>query len=207
MRQAAEVYLAAFPETIRQLGLEGLRPEAVRELFSACYEADDQCMYVAEAGGRVVGYVVCPVDVGWVWRRMLSPARLARLVGGVVSGRYGIGLAAAARVIKDALAMQRSLEPAGADCRARIVSIAVHPDFQGRGIGRRLMAAALESLQRRGAECVRLEVRPDNVAARRLYESLGFQDVGLVHDTRGPWVVMILRLDKGGGQRAAGSQR
>ena len=59
-----------------------------------------------------------------------------------------------------------------------IGNVAVHPDWQGRGIAGQLMDAALEEIAARGGRWVGLEVRDDNHAARHLYEHLGFREVG-----------------------------
>jgi ribosomal protein S18 acetylase RimI-like enzyme len=45
---------------------------------------------------------------------------------------------------------------------------------RGRGLGRALMNAAIEHARRRGADYMDLGTSEDDVAARRLYESLGF---------------------------------
>jgi ribosomal-protein-alanine N-acetyltransferase len=60
-----------------------------------------------------------------------------------------------------------------------IATIAVDEPFRGQGIAQRLLEAALHEAARRGAELMFLEVRPNNVAALRLYEKCGFQKVGL----------------------------
>lgn len=59
-----------------------------------------------------------------------------------------------------------------------IGNVAVHPQWQGRAIGRALVEAALEDIAARGGVWVGLEVREDNPVARRLYERLGFETVG-----------------------------
>jgi ribosomal-protein-alanine N-acetyltransferase len=64
----------------------------------------------------------------------------------------------------------------GDECE--ILSVGVEPAARGRGIGTRLMAAALAEARRRGAASVVLEVAADNEAARRLYAGLGFARVG-----------------------------
>ncbi len=61
---------------------------------------------------------------------------------------------------------------------AEIANLAVAAQGRRRGIGSALLAAALEEAQARGAVAVYLEVRDSNVAARRLYESHGFTEVG-----------------------------
>jgi ribosomal-protein-alanine N-acetyltransferase len=59
-----------------------------------------------------------------------------------------------------------------------IADIAVAPEARGRGIGGVLLDAAVAELRRVGVRTVYLEVRESNLAARRLYESRGFGDVG-----------------------------
>ncbi|MFB6311463.1 MAG: ribosomal protein S18-alanine N-acetyltransferase [Salinirussus sp.] len=55
-----------------------------------------------------------------------------------------------------------------------IKDVAVHPDFQRRGLGRRLVRRALGVLDAEGASSVKLEVRASNEAAISLYRDLGF---------------------------------
>lgn len=68
-------------------------------------------------------------------------------------------------------------------CRAagpevELLLIAVVPDQRGRGVGRLLVERAICDAGQRGAEVLFLEVRENNLAARRLYQSVGFADVG-----------------------------
>ena len=56
----------------------------------------------------------------------------------------------------------------------QILNVAVHPSYQGQGIGRILVEAALEEFRKRGASFVNLEVRPSNAAAISLYIRCGF---------------------------------
>lgn len=58
---------------------------------------------------------------------------------------------------------------------ADIMTIAVAPRAQGRGVGGRLLAALVERAARDGAEYLMLEVRDDNAPARALYERAGFE--------------------------------
>jgi diamine N-acetyltransferase len=55
---------------------------------------------------------------------------------------------------------------------------------QGRGYGRAALRAFLAMVREKQPRCrdVRLTVHPDNVAARALYESMGFAPTGLVLD-------------------------
>lgn len=61
---------------------------------------------------------------------------------------------------------------------AEIADIAVSADARRRGIGALLLDAAVEALAQRGIGTLFLEVRESNVAARALYESRSFVEVG-----------------------------
>jgi len=68
------------------------------------------------------------------------------------------------------------------------LGIAVRTSAQGRGLGRLMMAHLHAEAGRRGATMVRLRVHPDNVKARRLYESLGYTYAG---EDRGELVMLV----------------
>jgi [ribosomal protein S18]-alanine N-acetyltransferase len=61
---------------------------------------------------------------------------------------------------------------------AHIATIASHPVWRGCGLGQCLMLALLDEAIARGAVLSTLEVRVGNTPARRLYEKLGFEEVG-----------------------------
>lgn len=54
------------------------------------------------------------------------------------------------------------------------LGIAVRPDARGSGLARAFMLYLHAAARQRGAPRIRLKVYPTNVAARRLYESLGY---------------------------------
>ena len=61
---------------------------------------------------------------------------------------------------------------------AEILTLAVHPDRQRRGVGRALLGAALASAASSGARSMFLEVAETNAPACRLYAAAGFTEVG-----------------------------
>lgn len=66
-----------------------------------------------------------------------------------------------------------------ADGRWWIQRLMVGADDQGKGLGRAILREALRVLgEERGAAEVFLSFEPDNLVARRLYESEGFRDTG-----------------------------
>ncbi|VAX13550.1 Ribosomal-protein-S18p-alanine acetyltransferase [hydrothermal vent metagenome] len=84
---------------------------------------------------------------------------------------------------------------------AHILTLCVHPDFQRRGLARRIMTFMLKLAQKWQAETMHLEVRPSNHAAIELYASLGFTEVGrrpnyypAENDSREDALIMTLSL-------------
>ncbi len=62
---------------------------------------------------------------------------------------------------------------------AHLLNVCVHEAYRGRGVGRVLLRHLLERALASGALDAFLEVRPSNTAAIRLYQSLGFEAVGV----------------------------
>ena len=60
-----------------------------------------------------------------------------------------------------------------------IHNVAVHSEFRRRGIGRLLIEQVVLEARRRGSTRVTLEVRRSNLAAQKLYESIGFIPTGV----------------------------
>ena len=60
------------------------------------------------------------------------------------------------------------------------LTVVVHPRAQGEGLGRQLFTAFLEHVRQRETGITRVELitRESNARARKLYESLGFQQEG-----------------------------
>jgi ribosomal-protein-alanine N-acetyltransferase len=60
---------------------------------------------------------------------------------------------------------------------ADVQTIAVVPEFEGRGIGSALLTRLIDEARRRGAADVLLEVREDNPRAQQLYVRFGFEQI------------------------------
>ena len=60
-----------------------------------------------------------------------------------------------------------------------ISNVAVHPDFRGNGISRKMLEMLMREAREDGVRAFTLEVRAGNSIAIRLYESLGFRTEGV----------------------------
>jgi ribosomal-protein-alanine N-acetyltransferase len=81
---------------------------------------------------------------------------------------------------------------------AHILNVCVRPEFRCRGVGRQLLRYLLERSRALGMAEAFLEVRPSNITAIRLYQSLGFEQVGVrrgyYQATNGREDAAVLRL-------------
>jgi ribosomal-protein-alanine N-acetyltransferase len=62
---------------------------------------------------------------------------------------------------------------------AHVLNICIRHELRGMGVGRRLMDYLLDRAREEYMQDVFLEVRPSNTVAIGLYESMGFQRIGL----------------------------
>lgn len=62
---------------------------------------------------------------------------------------------------------------------AHLLNLGIAPDWQGRGLGRRFLRQLIDLARDYHAVTLLLEVRPSNLAARRLYLSTGFTEIAV----------------------------
>ncbi len=62
---------------------------------------------------------------------------------------------------------------------AHITTIAVHPDYRGKGVGEMLLVSLIERAIKAGAKWVTLEVRVSNHVAQNLYRKYTFKEAGV----------------------------
>ncbi len=82
--------------------------------------------------------------------------------------------------------------------QADLANIAVLPECRGQGLGKHLLEITLEKVHKMGACEIFLEVRESNAAARGLYLSSGFVEIGkrkkYYSNPREDAVIMICKL-------------
>ena len=64
---------------------------------------------------------------------------------------------------------------------AHITTIAMHPDYQGLGLGELMLTSLIDIAYEIKAKWVTLEVRVSNYRAQNLYRKYGFHDAGMRH--------------------------
>ena len=64
------------------------------------------------------------------------------------------------------------------DGGARVMMFAMHPNYRGRGKGTELLNALITRSRMEGIRYITLEVREENLSARKFYKGRGFIEVG-----------------------------
>ena len=62
---------------------------------------------------------------------------------------------------------------------AHVLNVCIRDEYRGRGLARKMLLYLLDRARTAGMYEAFLEVRPSNIAAARLYHSLGFEQVGI----------------------------
>ena len=62
---------------------------------------------------------------------------------------------------------------------SHVLNICVAPSWQGRGYGRAILEKLIAEATRFKADTMFLEVRPSNLSAIRLYQNMGFNEIGM----------------------------
>lgn len=154
---------------IREGFLSSLGEPFLRRLYRRIVRSPNSFVLVAADADGIAGFVAVATDV-----KRLYQAFVIR--DGVIAG-----LAAAPRLARSAGKVFETLRyPAAAASEseplppAEILAVSVAERAARRGVGHRLVLAALDELERRGVSSVKVVAGADNVAALGLYERCGF---------------------------------
>ena len=135
-------------------------------------EGFNRCVGAVARERRYLGMLDAPPLEAW-------RAFVARVIGD--GGVVLVAVDAAGEVVGWCDLQRRALE--GFRHVGRL-GIGMLPEVRGRGLGRRLMQAALTAARERGMERIELEVFASNTRAIALYERLGFVREGLKRRVR-----------------------
>lgn len=194
-REIALVYIDAFPESTAYYfpRKSRARLEKLVEFgFEILLLLGAKALIVEGTHGQVAAYCLYTKPNGRRipfrgWLKVLTRAFCAALL---LSPRE-LGKLVASRVMFIRhVQLQDKLPKEG----GRIASIAVSPKYQGKGLGSKLLAKALDELH---GFPVLLEVRTDNPSAQSLYLKHGFIKHGITRDKLGQWDIMAKSVPAG----------
>ncbi|MFF8969681.1 ribosomal protein S18-alanine N-acetyltransferase [Streptomyces sp. NPDC014995] len=112
------------------------------------------------------------------WSRGMFWSELAHARGPEATRRYVVAQAGDRIVGYAGLASSGTESDSGSAAGADIQTIAVARDYQGTGLGSRLLTELLRAATAFECAEVMLECRVDNIRAQKLYERFGFEPIG-----------------------------
>ena len=146
-----------------------VRPLTAAQL-DECWRLDQRCFIDGEAYSRETFDYLLTAPESVSYRAVTS--------GGVMAG-FVIGL----------------VEP---DHTGHVTTVGVAPEHRRRNLAKRLMGQVEEGFRKRNVRLVRLEVRTMNIAAQKLYESLGYsitQKLPKYYSNGGDGLLMLKSLE------------
>jgi ribosomal protein S18 acetylase RimI-like enzyme len=171
LRVAVEIYVAANPKSL----LTSFGRRQIRHYLSWQLKAKHiAAATAAEADGEVAGILLLVKNndlPGYLKQNKWFLARsFVRNVGILFTPLFRVRATQCVRcLVKPPKSWKR--QPG----TARILCIAVHPRFQGMGIGGELLKSAEELAYSRGHDRAELTVNPTNVSGIRFYERWGWE--------------------------------
>lgn len=188
----SDLFCRAFDDSIGFFVPNNFRiSEAVTDIFTLLHHSIPEGILVAvDDKETVLGYIVVTGDIRCLWKDAFLSGFVFRALYRWLTGSYGIGMTSVIRIIRNKLfymGFELSTKPVG-----QILSIAVDPCCHGKGIGKALVDSGLDLLNSRGVDTIKLEVRPENSAALRIYSRYGFVEKGRTRDLQGEWIIMQL---------------
>ena len=141
-----------------------------------------------------MGYAIFVTSLKRVQREAIRTGAIFRWAIAALRGGFALHPGALWRILLNKALFVRSGGRFRTQGDAQLLNIAVDPRAQGRGIGAALVHGGLNAMRSLGVLEVRLEVRPWNNGAVRLYEKTGWHEAGRTRDAEGEWLVMVANL-------------
>jgi GNAT superfamily N-acetyltransferase len=167
LQEVVEVHLQSFPSFF----LTFLGPKFLTLLYQNIPDCPEGVAIVASLNGRVEGFIAGVTQQKGFYRRIIKEHKWAFAAAslGALIKRPAI----APRLIR---ALRKQNEVGQASAEACLMSIAVRPEMEGRGIGKQIVEAFCKALRERGVKAVCLTTDQDNnERVNRFYQKLGFR--------------------------------
>ena len=207
--ELARIFIAAFDDgvlffsDVEDTRVKATRPEneletsarrkklenAVRDILKLFGQVfSDGFLVAVDENDKPQGYIIVISGVKSLWKEAVFGGHIFQFLSRWLQGKYGLTLFDVGKVIFNKVYYIAFSVRGTAD--AQILSLAVSPEARGKGLGSSLTGAGLDYLREIGIKRVKLEVRPDNSAAKHIYEKHGFKVVGKAKDLHDDWYVM-----------------
>lgn len=195
--QIASLFTESFIESVlHHCGGVLPEPQAMQDVFTLVYQAEPEAAIVArDVTGKVIGYCFAPTELSNLWLRAIWEGHLLKWAWRWISGKYGFGLHPVKIIIMNKVAFFYSAVTPSKPAKGRILSIAVAEEARGQGVANLLLENAIKYFSKKRINRVRLEVRPSNKVAIRLYEKWNFVFAGYTADSQGKWMIMYKEME------------
>ncbi len=188
--EVVEIFCSAFEDSITFFTPVTFKVRnAIRDIFALLCQVFGQGFLVAVKNNQVYGYIVIADDIKKLWVQAITSGFLKKAVVSIINGEYGLTFSTLYRIAYNKLfyfRFEMNTKP-----YAQILSIAVHPRYQGMGIGQKLLLKGIKHAESTAKKGIKLEARPENTKAIKTYEKYGFSIVGEAGDLQGKWLIMI----------------
>ncbi len=191
LAEAVRIFHLAFADEHAPRFRGGARPAAFTDVWRFINDTEPQGFLAAREEGRLVGYAIFVESLKALQRRALLSGEAIRWAVRALVGGYDLRPVMIWRIFRNKLLFVTHGQKFRTTGDAQLLNVAVDPGHQGQGIARQLVARGLEVMRDRGVPEVRLEVRPGNASALRVYQKTGWREVGRTRDLEGEWVVMV----------------
>lgn len=165
--EIVEIHLKSFPGFF----LSFLGRDFLTLLYRSIFEDHEGIVLVASSEGRIQGFVAGVMHQKGFYQRLLRRNKWAFAIAtlGALLKRPTI----APRLIR---ALRKPNEARQASAEACLMSVAVRPEMEGKGIGQQLVQAFCRTSSERGGQAVCLTTDCDNnERVKRFYQGLGFR--------------------------------
>lgn len=195
--QIASLFTESFRESVlHHCGGVLPEPQAMQDVFTLVYQAEPEAAIVArDVTGKVIGYCFAPTELSNLWLRAIWEGHLLKWAWRWITGKYGFGLHPVKIIIMNKVAFFYSAVTPSKQANGRILSIAVAEKARGQGVANSLLENAIKYFSKQRVNRVRLEVRPSNEVAIRLYEKWNFVFAGYTADSQGKWMIMYKEME------------
>jgi len=166
-------------------------PSPFVHIWSFIADVQPESFLVAREDDVVVGYAIFVRSLRGLQWEAVKRGAVFSWMWAALRGGFDLHPRALLRIVYNKMLFIRGGQRYRTKGDAQLLNVAVHPSQQGKGIAKQLVTAGLQTLREAGCPEVRLEVRPWNASAVRVYEQTGWRTVGRTRDLEGEWLVMV----------------